>query len=424
MLKKAFIIGSVMLLIGGLALVLIHQGEKNRREAAEVYRSRYDAELSEYMKKYGLWSDLSPEEQSLAAGRADTQPGADTPERLAVDRWERFAAHADELTAGDPNAASFGNALYGADWQRRLEEQRRKRERLELAATASIVVVCLGGTVAGGCLVILLSRGLAWVLLKGMGGAQQVLTVAYQRRRQPGMATAPIGESVACTGWAVTRNKHGRLCVAADAAPDSAGDSPPGSAEAGSDATALRRRSVAPVVARAEVEPCPQAGPSSGQAVSQASAKSDDTLNTLTELSEQVSAIRQFVACQQNRVDQLQDGWSILRPLCLRVIRCIDNIDDRIVKLTEGDAAREHLGHVRDELLFALESSGLEQYTPDLNSPYRGQEKYAEAVKDKQPCKDPQRKGTIARVVRPGYQYFVDEEHVKVVRTAQVKLYG
>ena len=424
MLKKAFIIGSAMLLVGGTALALIHKGEKKRREAAEGYRSRYDADLSEYMQKYGLWSELSPEEQSLAAGRADTQPGAETPERLANDRWERFAAHADELAAGDPNAASFGNALYGADWQRRLAEQRRKRERMELAATVSIVVVCLGGTVVGGCLVILLSRGLAWVLLKGMGGAQQVLTVAYQRRRQPGVAPAPTGESVSSAGWTVTRNKHGRLCVQEDAALKGPSDPPPDSVEAGPEDTAFRRRSVAPVVARAQIELGPQTCPSSGPAVSQANARSDDTLNTLTELSEQVSAIRQFVACQQTRVDQWQDGWSILRPLCLRIIRCIDNIDDRIVHLSEGDTAGEHLGHVRDELLFALESSGLEQYTPDLNSPYRGQEKYAEAVKDKQPCKDPRRKGTIARVVRPGYQYFVDEEHVKVVRTAQVRLYG
>ncbi|GAG37137.1 unnamed protein product, partial [marine sediment metagenome] len=29
-----------------------------------------------------------------------------------------------------------------------------------------------------------------------------------------------------------------------------------------------------------------------------------------------------------------------------------------------------------------------------------------------------------AKVIKPGYQYVIDEDNVKVVRTAQVKLFG
>jgi molecular chaperone GrpE (heat shock protein) len=148
--------------------------------------------------------------------------------------------------------------------------------------------------------------------------------------------------------------------------------------------------------------------------------------STLSALSEQVTAIREYTSHQQDRLEKLQDGydWNIIRTFCLRVIRCIDNLDGRIKRLSgKGDSA-VHLEEVHDELIFALESSGIEQYKPEINSEYRGKEKYAEAVKEKQSCDDPKKSGRIADVIRPGYQYFINEDNVKVVRTAQVKLYA
>ncbi|UCF15675.1 MAG: hypothetical protein JSW59_19955, partial [Phycisphaerales bacterium] len=65
-----------------------------------------------------------------------------------------------------------------------------------------------------------------------------------------------------------------------------------------------------------------------------------------------------------------------------------------------------------------------EQFEPETNSEYRGQEKYAEAVKDKLDCDDPEQTGRIANVIRPGYQYFINDENVKIVRPAQVRLYA
>lgn len=148
--------------------------------------------------------------------------------------------------------------------------------------------------------------------------------------------------------------------------------------------------------------------------------------NALKELTEQVSAIREYASHQQERVEKLQDGydWSIIRTFCLRVIRCIDNIEGRIEQLSEEDVAAEHLREVRDELVFALESSGVEQFKPEVNSLYRGQEKSTEAVKEREPCDDPEQSGRIAGIVRPGYQYFIDEDNFKVVRAAQVKLFA
>lgn len=163
------------------------------------------------------------------------------------------------------------------------------------------------------------------------------------------------------------------------------------------------------------------------QSVQQATREQSAPLNnTLKELAQQVSAIREYAASQQDRVEKLQEGydWNIIRTFCLRVIRCLDNIEYRITRLGDDDDATPHLEEVRDELLFALESSGIEQYRPEINSDYRGQEKQAEAVKEKEIPQEPDQAGRIAKVVRPGYRYMIDEDNAKIVRTAQVKLFG
>ncbi|MBW8039658.1 MAG: hypothetical protein FVQ85_06620 [Planctomycetes bacterium] len=148
--------------------------------------------------------------------------------------------------------------------------------------------------------------------------------------------------------------------------------------------------------------------------------------NTLSELTQQVSAIREYAASQQGRLTKLQDGydWNIMRTFCLRIIRSIDNLEKRISRLAEQNLEVVDLEEVRDEMLFALESSGVEQFEPEINSDYHGQEKYAEAVKDKECSDGPKMTGKIAKIIRPGYQYFIDEDNSKVVRPAQVKLFG
>jgi molecular chaperone GrpE (heat shock protein) len=148
--------------------------------------------------------------------------------------------------------------------------------------------------------------------------------------------------------------------------------------------------------------------------------------STLKELAQQVSAIRDYAASQQDRVEKLQDGydWGIIRAFGLKVIRCLDNLESRVNRLPDDDGAIQHLEEIRDELLFALESSGIEQFRPELNSEYRGQEKVAETIKERQPSQNPDQAGKIAKVIRPGYRYMIDDENYKIVRTAQVKLFG
>jgi len=162
------------------------------------------------------------------------------------------------------------------------------------------------------------------------------------------------------------------------------------------------------------------------QSVQQTALEHSGPLNsTLKDLNQQVAAIREYASQQQDRVEKLQEGydWNIVRTFCLRVIRCIDNLENRIKQLSKEDVETINLEEVKDELLFALESSGVEQFEPETNTDYRGQEKSSEVIKERELADDPKMAGKIAKVIRPGYQYVIDDENIKVVRTAQVKLF-
>jgi hypothetical protein len=147
---------------------------------------------------------------------------------------------------------------------------------------------------------------------------------------------------------------------------------------------------------------------------------------SINELILQVSAIREFAISQQNRIIKLQEGydWNIIKSFGLKVIRCIDNVEQKISDWQRLRHDSSHLEHIRDEMVFALESSGIEQYKPQINSEYRGQERIAETVRDRAQAISPEQNGKIAQVVRPGYRHFIDEDNFKVIRTAAVKLFG
>jgi molecular chaperone GrpE (heat shock protein) len=152
----------------------------------------------------------------------------------------------------------------------------------------------------------------------------------------------------------------------------------------------------------------------------------EEPISVLKDLSEHVSAIREYATLQQGRMEKLQDGydWNIIRNFCLRIIRCIDNLDARIIALSTEGSDVSNLEEVRDELIFSLESSGVESFEPQLNTDYHSQEKMLEAIKDKVPTDDAGVHGKVAKVVRCGYHYLIEDDTVKVIRPCQVSLFG
>lgn len=146
----------------------------------------------------------------------------------------------------------------------------------------------------------------------------------------------------------------------------------------------------------------------------------------LDKLTEEIAAIRHYASEQQERIKKLQDGydWNIIKNFCLRVIRCIDNLEIKIKTLKKSNINIKELEEVKDELLFALESSGIEQFSPEVNSVYKGQERAVEAVRDKELAGSSEKAGRIAEVLKCGYKYCLDETNYKVIRAAQVKIYN
>ena len=148
--------------------------------------------------------------------------------------------------------------------------------------------------------------------------------------------------------------------------------------------------------------------------------------DALKQLTRQMAAINDFASKQQEKVKKLQEGydWNIIKNFTLKIIRCIDNLQASIDKLKAAEQDTAILEETRDDFLFALESSGVEQFWPDINSDYRGQEKSVEAIAQKQYSPESVLKGKIASVIRPGYKFVIDDGSFKIVRTAQVKIYG
>ncbi len=452
MLKKLAILGLVLLIAGaGLQKWNLASKKKEQQEIA-AWKQRYGSEADKYLDQYNRWLSLPPQNRPDSPFARTDENREESDVGREFTQHGRFMADLDKLASGQMEIHPFADVLYGPKWRDKLADYKKRQEDREFMMTAAIVSAGIGFAVLSLSLlagvVLLLGRQISggrkvWMLLKSRCRRYRQ---NHRRDRENTGSDAP--ESTDC-------NEDASNQPAYASAPPSAGSSDRLSVLLSDTRSSIREPSPyialdEPPLAFAEQDQTATAtlpSPTEStlrcqteslerqmQEVRQMAQNAKETtlensrpLNTaLTELTQQVSAIREYAACQQQRMEKLQDGydWNIVRTFCLRVIRCIDNLESRIERLAEQDAETTQLEEVRDELVFALESSGVEQFRPKVHSHYRGQEKLAEAVKEKQDCTDPEMSGRIARIIRPGYQYFIDEENVKVVRTAQVQLFA
>jgi molecular chaperone GrpE (heat shock protein) len=146
--------------------------------------------------------------------------------------------------------------------------------------------------------------------------------------------------------------------------------------------------------------------------------------STTADLLAQVSSLRDYVAKQQNLVKRYQDGydWTVLKNFTQRIIRCIDDAEKRKNATSLSDAHRQDLEIICDQLVFALDGSGIEQFVPGTGISYAGQEKIAEVV-GKDPLDHGGKPGYISQVISPGYYYYISDEQKKLIRPAKVRLF-
>ncbi len=379
--------------VGGVHLLKTHE----QRETAR-YKLQSDNHADDY---FGLYDDQ---------GRVKSQV------QLKLQQQVRLKADMAELAKGTKAAPIYSEVLYGDNWHQEVSKYKNKMMLMDSLLYASAISI-LAGVIIG--LIYLWRKAIPAVAAhSGQSGAQgddacapddgeaeanivaveQVETASGRLGPQHMPNTVLSGDLTA--GYFGQRRTH----TLADSLgmKDSLGRQAQGF---GKDAA--------------------QFGPSVATEHTMLMS-TEPVSNTLDELTQEVSAIREFAAQQQDRVKQLQEGydWTIIKRFCLRIIRCIDNLDDRINSLASQNKKTQLLEDVRDELVFALESSGVEQFEPAINAHYKGLEKIAETVREKEHTEHAGLSGKIAKVVRSGYRYVLNDDDVKIVRAAQVKLYG
>ncbi len=479
MIRKFVIPGLLLLLIGTVALDWILDKKRKEQKQTACYKLKHNTELSEHLKQYKQWLRLPPDERAQFPLSLNNNSKSKTKAQLIQEQRERLKADMDKLAAGEMEAYPFADTLYGQNWQQEVSKYKKQKELREFVFTGSIVCASVGGAIVTCCLLLCITR-LAIIALSRL---RKFLVSVFRKHKEPKDSKSAEAEiekdennphipltqvldlkDSAKELMAASVEKETKIKASAVFTNSAVKNADQSSFSTGNDAnialllsdkesiksekslgTAIEAQKKSMIQLEdslksqvenleKQVEKIRQmAGDTSPMYIGEvksaqgvATVEESGPLNdTLTELTQQVAAIREYASHQQDRVKKLQEGYdlNIIKNFCLRIIRCIDNLEGCISRQPEQDSETIHLKEVRDELLFALESSGVEQFEPEMNSDYRGQERHAEAIKEKEHCDDPSLAGKIAEVIKPGYQYFIDEENIKVVRPAMVKLY-
>ena len=432
---------------------ILTEKEKLQREASQ-YHLKYGVDTEDYVKQYEEWLQTPPRDRPELPPILEDNGKVMTREQLWQEQQERLKADLNKLATGEMTPHPLADVLYGENWQDELREYKRRNKRNKNIFTGSIVCASMGGSLYAGCLLLWMTR---FIKKRSPGSKHMASKIKIPKKveNQKQIQDAPkkLQQKLETKEKLVQLDKNKEIAGNPDKkiplkvkGVETAANKvkiSKGTAKINKLLTDEKTASIKTTTnwGKQRSEPDEQTKPldsaineftqqvsaiQSGKKHSETEGQPEPINNAINELSQQVSAIREYAACQQDRLEKLQDGydWNIIRTFCLRVIRCIDNLESRINRLSKEDDKATHLQEIRDELIFALESSGIEQFEPEVNSEYRGQEKFAEAIKDKQKSDNPEQAGNIAKVIRPGYQYFINEENVKVVRPAQVKLYA
>ncbi len=403
--KRCIIWLSILVVIGGAGLGwVVFEKIHQDRETAH-YKAMYGSDVEDILNEYSQWDQLSADEKAdspLAPGMFSLNNDEQTLESQAG----RLKANLASLASGQGEVPFSADLVYGSGWQEKVNAYKQKQMILNDVAIASSV-----------CVLAVLSIVLGWGVKTGVGAAinkfkgrkdsEDSEEADFEFVMDADDIQCPPDENLEEEVQEDKEQKHPGL-------KDALG------------IKGIRPYNEAVNFAHMPIEPKAAAMLLSDEPVTESVvATVEPASNGLSELTQEVSAIREFAAQQQDRVRQLQEGydWTIIKRFCLRIIRCVDNLEGRIRELADEGQEFGYLEDVRDELVFALESSGVEQFEPETDKSYKGQEKLSEAIREREPCDDAELSGMVANVVRCGYKYVLNENDEKIVRTAQVKLY-
>jgi len=419
--KKTYIIWAIFLIVpGAVGLWAIQAHLAMLSEQTQRWRSQVQDGTDRYLYSYQKWNALTSEQKIDNPWGNGIYGGPAIQNQLRQDQNRRLTVDIAELAEGEKTIPSeLANVLYGTDWEQKVDQYRQSVEIQDLIRIGSLV--CL---VAG-----LVVFAMVWVISAGhaiLNRIRQHHASKESSAAEPEQPKVKLAEPLKPQSSTQSPLDDAAPGGEPSASPVSESEPISKNAETGYFESLRSARKTAGLSSHSPHHTCP---PDTDTLVTTLESSSmmttEPMLNSLSELTEEVSAIRQFAAKQQDQVKKLQDGydWMLIRRFCMRIIRCIDNLCDRIRRAEQQNLDTQTLEEIRDELSIALESSGVEQFEPDLGVDYKGLERYAEASGEKEPNNQPEKSGTIARVLRPGYQYLISDEEVKIVRCAQVKLF-
>lgn len=410
----------LLLLPGSAGWLTVFLQRSAHQQRVNASQQLYKEQAEEYLAMYDRWNGLSTEDKLENPWGQDPYGGPEIMKKLREHQDERLLSSLPDLLGGADIPPEMADILFGADWQQTVDAHRQRLETQEIILIMSSVLLGTGGLLTAVFL------GRAAFLLVRRPSRQPKQPAAEADDAAPEIPPQPADDAEPETEETET--------------PEPGEPRGPSIAETLGYFETVRQKNRKPANDQANAGSVDQQLSDISRAslalLEETRAAADPALENLmtpepvakelNELTEQMSAIRQFAAEQQTHIRKLQDGydWLIIKRFCLRIIRCIDNLEDRLVLFESKNKDTSVLQDIHDELIFALESSGVEAFEPDLGREYRGFEKYAEAVKERTDNEDPARSGTIAEIVRPGYQYLISDEDVKIVRCAQVKLYA
>jgi len=422
MLKNLLIISLLVTIAGASAVGFYLFAQIEQDKYIATCRTMHGSGPSSYVVDYSKWLQL-PE------GQRGHYPWSSENSNITKERNERFIAHVDRLANLEPEMHSLAEVLYGLDWQNKVIQYQQKEEKNKIYFSTSITVLGVGLSLFVPLLIANIVRCFVKKKDKTNGIKIETIKPAKSKKTKREPITMVLKTNGFNNQWMLEDEDSNIKAKSNNLYTDSESLEQQHSGKASlveQNTDAEEKKFEKQCIST--YKDIKDKAHDIGNEIQKAGKTKDDTQaldTTLNRLTEEISAIRQYAGQQQDRVKKLQEGygWKVIRSFGLRIIRCADNLERRISMLKEDDDIRTNLEEVRDELFFALESSGLERYEPEINSDYRGQEKTAEAIKDKQPSEKTELKGKIADIVRCGYKYVIDDENFKVVRTAQVKLF-
>jgi len=423
--KPWLILAVILVIVGGLGLGGVTLYKYNWECETDSYKQQYGGATAEYLELYKHWEILSPEEKLKCPWGYGEYGGLEIQKRLRGQRSARLRADIDDLAKGIEGPHALTEMIYGENWPAAVRKYRKKTEILDSLVTFTTAFIFIGlifitlyGTKK--LFGIICDRFNFFIKTKAVVTVHEHDNVTETEKNPESEVTSDTEDTVFSEHKEQKKplfEKHNiQKGPANNFRPANLPNSPMNPMDV---KKFLAEQGVS---ASEDAKPFSDSIKTSGVATLLAT---EPVTQGLSELSQEVSAIRDFATKQQDRVRQLQDGydWTIIKRFCIRIIRCIDNVDERIRKLREQDLDVDGLEDIRDELVFALESSGVEQFEPEIGKDYKGSEKRIEAVRGRETTDDPSLAGRIAEVIKPGYQYVIGDEDVKIVRCAQVKLY-